>query len=606
VKGSFRAWRFFKPDTNRILAVFGLMVVSIAFNVLKPWPVALLIDNVLGEKPWPDAIAGLSATLDKATQIGLIAGGLFFIYALQGGIAAIQNYVSIKVGLRGLRRVRNEVFTVLQRLSLKFHHNSKAGDLIYRAAWDTFSFQTLFQQGFVTTLNAGLSLILMVVVMSRINALLTLVAVATIPALILVIRFFGKKMTEQSAVAQQADSQVTSHVQQSMAALPLIQSYTTEPRERRRFLGFTARSQHERLSQHGWELVYWFAISLVFGLGTAGIIWVGSQQVLENKLSVGQLWIFISYLTQLYEPLNQLSHVGATVASAAAGTGRVFEILDTEEDVKEAPNAQRLVRAGEARSHIKETHSKPPVEVLGNLEFADVHFGYRPDQEVLKGISFKLAAGESAALIGPSGVGKSTLMNLVPRFYDPVRGEVKLEGINLRQLSLRDLRSQIAVVLQEPIVMAATVGENIAYGRPHATAKEIEEAAVQASAIDFIRKLPQGFDTFIGDGGARLSVGERQRLNLARAFLKNAPILLLDEPTSALDAESEAQVVSSLHQLMQGRTTLMVAHRLTTIRRVTKILVIENGTIAESGNHHQLLDAGGYYARVASGQLQAD
>jgi len=606
VKGSFRAWRFFKPDTNRILAVFGLMVVSIAFNVLKPWPVALLIDNVLGEKPWPDAIAGLSATLDKATQIGLIAGGLFFIYALQGGIAAIQNYVSIKVGLRGLRRVRNEVFTVLQRLSLKFHHNSKAGDLIYRAAWDTFSFQTLFQQGFVTTLNAGLSLILMVVVMSRINALLTLVAVATIPALILVIRFFGKKMTEQSAVAQQADSQVASHVQQSMAALPLIQSYTTEPRERRRFLGFTARSQHERLSQHGWELVYWFAISLVFGLGTAGIIWVGSQQVLENKLSVGQLWIFISYLTQLYEPLNQLSHVGATVASAAAGTGRVFEILDTEEDVKEAPNAQRLVRAGEARSHIKETHSKPPVEVLGNLEFADVHFGYRPDQEVLKGISFKLAAGESAALIGPSGVGKSTLMNLVPRFYDPVRGEVKLEGINLRQLSLRDLRSQIAVVLQEPIVMAATVGENIAYGRPHATAKEIEEAAVQASAIDFIRKLPQGFDTFIGDGGARLSVGERQRLNLARAFLKNAPILLLDEPTSALDAESEAQVVSSLHQLMQGRTTLMVAHRLTTIRRVTKILVIENGTIAESGNHHQLLDAGGYYARVASGQLQAD
>jgi len=606
VKGSFRAWRFFKPDTNRIVAVFGLMVVSIAFNVLKPWPVALLIDNVLGEKPWPDAIAGLSATLDKATQIGLIAGGLFFIYALQGGIAAIQNYVSIKVGLRGLRRVRNEVFTVLQRLSLKFHHNSKAGDLIYRAAWDTFSFQTLFQQGFVTTLNAGLSLILMVVVMSRINALLTLVAVATIPALILVIRFFGKKMTEQSAVAQQADSQVASHVQQSMAALPLIQSYTTEPRERRRFLGFTARSQHERLSQHGWELVYWFAISLVFGLGTAGIIWVGSQQVLENKLSVGQLWIFISYLTQLYDPLNQLSHVGATVASAAAGTGRVFEILDTEEDVKEAPNAQRLVRAGEARSHIKETHSKPPVEVLGNLEFADVHFGYRPDQEVLKGISFKLAAGESAALIGPSGVGKSTLMNLVPRFYDPVRGEVKLEGINLRQLSLRDLRSQIAVVLQEPIVMAATVGENIAYGRPHATAKEIEEAAVQASAIDFIRKLPQGFDTFIGDGGARLSVGERQRLNLARAFLKNAPILLLDEPTSALDAESEAQVVSSLHQLMQGRTTLMVAHRLTTIRRVTKILVIENGTIAESGNHHQLLDAGGYYARVASGQLQAD
>jgi ATP-binding cassette subfamily B protein/subfamily B ATP-binding cassette protein MsbA len=601
-----RPWRFFKPDTTRIYGVLGLLLLSTSLNALKPWPVALLIDNILGQKPWPKWLETFPQRYPVSTQIALIALLLFCTYLLQGGLSAIQNYFSIKIGLRGLRRVRNEIFSVLQRLSLKFHHNARSGDLIYRAAWDTFSFQTLFQQGFMTTTSALLSLVLMVAVMSQLNFSLTLIAVATVPALMAVIRFFGKKMTEQGSVAQQAESLVTSHVQQSMSALPLIQSYTREFFERRRFRLFTAKAQHERLTQHGWELVYWFAISVVFGLGTAAIILMGSRQVLAGKLTVGELWIFLSYLSQLYEPLNQLSHVGATVSSATAGTKRVFEILDTEEDVKESPNPRAVVRAGKEHSIKTAPGSQPPVVTKGNIEIENIHFGYQAGREVLKGISFKLRAGESAALIGPSGVGKSTLMNLLPRFYDPTQGSVKLEGVDLRELKLRDLRSQIAVVLQEPIIMTGSVAENISYGNPHASKTEIEQAAEQASALGFIKKMAQGFETIVGDGAIRLSVGERQRINLARAFLKNAPILLLDEPTSALDTESEAQVVASLHRLMEGRTTLMVAHRLTTIRRVTKIIVLQDGKIAESGNHDQLLEIGGYYSRVASGQLQLE
>ena len=418
--------------------------------------------------------------------------------------------------------------------------------------------------------------------------------------LFLVIRVFGQKMTERGALAQQADSSVTSLVQQNISALPLIQSYTREDQEEARFTAQTEAAQKQRLSQHGWELIYWLAITVVFGLGTAAIVWLGSSEVLAGRLSVGQLIIFLTYLGQLYEPLNQLSHVGATVSTAKAGVRRVFEILDSEDQVKEKPEARGVVRAAEA------ANEGNALVVKGAIDFNGVSFGYDSQREILHGISFRLGPGESAALIGPSGVGKSTLMNLLPRFYDPIGGEVILDGVDLRDLKLRDLRRQIAVVLQEPILLPVSIYDNIAYGRPGATREEVEKAAKLANADAFIRKLPQGYETQVGDGAARLSVGERQRLNLARAFLKDAPILLLDEPTSALDAESETLVVASLNELMRGRTTLMVAHRLSTIRRVNQILVLGEGRLVESGTHEELIQKNGYYTRVASGQVALD
>jgi len=462
--------------------------------------------------------------------------------------------------------------------------------------------------------------------------------------------------------AQQADSRVTSLVQQSIASLPLTQSYTREELEARRFGAQIATAQERRLSQHGWELSYWLAITIVFGASAAATTWLGAQHVLAGKLTVGQLLIFLAYLSQWYEPLNQLSHFGATLASASAGTKRIFEILDTPEDVKDLPNARPVCRRepgspprheeraqasgqensrsasrepgsagilagqagdlagrdagaprsmarGQVRKNTGPFHAPPgpaPLIVRGAIEFDHVSFGYKAGLAVLRDVSFTLEPGESAAIIGPSGAGKTTLLNLLPRFFDPASGMVRLDGIDLRELRLKDLRAQIALVLQEPIILPTTIAENIAYGKPGASTGEIETAARAANADGFIQKLPQGYKTPVGEGATGLSVGEKQRINLARAFLKDAPILLLDEPTSALDAESEALVVDSLSKLMRSRTTLMVAHRLTTISRVDKILSIEGGTLTEAGRPEELRQRQGYYARVISGQAKLD
>ncbi len=580
-----RVFQFFRPEAPRLVLVAAFMMLSIGLSLLKPWPLAVIVDSVLGNHPLPGWIASTLGSATKETLIATLAIAVLVLHLGQSAISSAQNFVAIQIGLSGLRRVRVEVFACLQRLSLRFHQGSRSGDIIHRAAWDTYSFQTLFQQGWITSATATLSLVSMSVWMWLLNPPLTLVALAIVPVLLLVMKQFGHRMTQRGTEAQQADSQVTSFVQQSIVALPLIQSYTREAQEEQAFTARTSTAMEKRLSQHAWELLYWLAISAVFALGSASIVWIGSQQVLAGKLSVGELLIFLAYLAQLYEPLNQLSHVGATMANAKVGTQRVFEILDAPEEVKDAPNARAVTKA------------------RGEVVFDNVSFGYQAGQTVLQNLSFRLGAGQSAALIGPSGVGKSTLMNLLPRFFDPTQGGVKLDGVDLRELKLKDLRKQIALVLQEPILLPASIAENIAYGKPEASRAEIEAAARAANAAGFIGKLPNGYDTVVGDGGARLSVGERQRLNLARAFLKDAPILLLDEPTSALDSDSEAAVVESLFNLMKGRTTLMVAHRLSTIGRVDKILVLQDGRLVEEGSPAELKSQPGYYARVISGQV---
>jgi ATP-binding cassette subfamily B protein/subfamily B ATP-binding cassette protein MsbA len=299
----------------------------------------------------------------------------------------------------------------------------------------------------------------------------------------------------------------------------------------------------------------------------------------------------------MYEPLNQISHVGATTATALAATKRVFEVLDSPEEVRDAENARRIQIPGAA------DRNPDALVASGRISFERVSFAYEKDRPVLHEVSLELQPGESCALIGPSGAGKSTLMNLVPRFFDPGSGAVKFDGIDLRELKLKDLREQIAVVSQEPVLLPSTIAENIAFGKPDATPAQIEAAARAANAHEFIAALPHQYQTVVGEGAVRLSVGERQRINIARAFLKDAPVLLLDEPTSALDADSEKKVVQSIFDLMRGRTTLMVAHRLSTIRRVNKVIVLEDGRVTEHGSPGELMDHGGYFARVASGQV---
>ncbi len=581
MKDLFRALKYFRPNTERVAGIFGLMLINVGLNVLKPWPVAVLIDSVLGQKPWPGQRQPIAEGA-KPMLIVWLSAGIFVLYFAQGAFSAAQNYYSIQASLRGLTRLRQELFARLLRLSLRFHQGASAGDLIYRASWDTYSVQTLFQQGLMTFATASLSLLVMAFIMARLNGPLTMVALALAPLLVIGIRSFGRAMRDRTAHAQQADSRVTALVQQAIAALPLTQSYTREEFEAGRFRTESNEAQTRRLAQHGSELGYGFVVALIFGLGTAVTTWLGAREVLAYYLTVGELFVFLSYLVLLYEPLSQLSYLGATVSGALAGARRVFEILDTPDEVA-APNpAAKTPRAG-------------------GIVWREVSFAYTPEREVLSEVSFSLASGEAAAVVGPSGAGKTTLLLLLPRFFDPARGRVEVGGVDLRQWDLADLRRQIGLVLQEPIILPATVAENIAYGKPGTSAQEIEAAARAANALGFIEKLPEKFQTRIGEGAARLSAGERQRINLARAFLKDAPILLLDEPTSALDAESEELIAESLRALLRGRTALIVAHRPATLAGCQRVLVLQEGRLTECGTPVELRAKGGYFARMMGG-----
>ncbi|MEN9676814.1 MAG: hypothetical protein RIS76_2710 [Verrucomicrobiota bacterium] len=563
-----RAAKFFRADSRRIAAALGLLLLNTGLALLKPWPLALMVDRLGGS---PDRMA-LSWAGSTATFVGMMAGALVLIHGTHALLGAWQQAVVISTGLRGLARVRQAVFDWLVRLSFRRLQGSQAGDLIYRATWDTYAFQTLFTQGLFTSLGASLSVVAMTVVMARLNVSLTLVALATVPMLLLVMRAFGPRLGRRAGAAQAADASIASAVQQTVANLPLIQSFTREEEESARFATQVDAAFTNRWGQHRIEVFYLALVAVVLALGMAAIVWVGGIQVSVGRLTVGELIVFVAYLVQLYEPLNQLSHVGSTVSQARAGAGRVLELLDARDAEPVSPRVPASL-------------PQPPLGV----EFRGVRFAYTAGQPVLNDLSFAVAPGESVALIGASGAGKSTLLQLIPRFFDPESGTILIGGLEAREYPLRELRQRIAFVLQESLLVPGTIADNIRIGRVDAPREAVEAAARAANADGFIRSLPKGYETRIGDGAARLSVGEKQRLNLARAFLKDAPILLLDEPTSALDAASEEAVLSGLRTLMRNRTVLMVAHRKNTLRAVDRILVLEGGRVVSSGTPAEML-----------------
>ncbi len=626
-----RVLNFFQPDSPRIAAAVVLVFCGAFASLLKPWPLALVVDGLLGDQPLPGWLGSLAAGWDKPALLALLAGLVLVLHFGQAALASAQNFLLIQTGLRGLARIRNQLFNRLQRLSLRSAQESRQGDLIYRACWDTFAFQTLFQHGLFGFLTAFLGLLPMVIVMWQLSPVLTYAALATVPLLLLTMSSLGRAMNQRGLQAQQADSQVASLVQQGIAALPLVQSYTQEGPAASRFAAQVVDSFRKRLGQHGLEVSYLTIIAFIFALGSTGIIWLGSLQVLRHELTVGQLLVFLAYLGQFYDPLNQLSHVGATTSAAAAGAQRVLEILDAPEEVRESPHARGAVRKiaisivptpkpeplvvrvsspepaarpTTAQLLVKRT-ARPipvgvdqPIPVEGRIEFDRVSFAYQPNQLVLKEISCLIHPGEVIALIGSSGSGKSTLLNLLPRFFDPVQGAVRLDGTDLRDFRLKDLRSLVAMVMQDSLLLPGTIAENIAFGKPGATQPEIEAAAQAAQAEAFIKALPKQYETVVGEGSARLSAGEKQRLSLARAFLKDAPILILDEPTSALDLETECMLGEALRPWLRGRTAIIAAHRLPTIRLADRVMVLENGYLKEFGTPAELQISGGFYARI--------
>ena len=558
---------------SALLQVLGIGLLELA----KPWPLKIVVDDVLGGRSLGWAGVG---TLGRPALLAVACLALVAIYGLLGVLSVTSNYATIKVGQQMVNDFRSELYAHLQRLSLAFHSRRQVGDLLYRLTSDTFAIQTLTMNGFFPVITSVVLLVGMLGVMLRLDWVLTLIALAVVPLLFGAIVMLSRRITVLATDARIKESAVWAIAQRTIGAIRVIQAFTTEEEEHRRFVATSGASLAANLRLYTSQTVYTAFVNVVVAAGTAAVLWFGVTHVLAGKLTVGEVLVFTSYLASLYAPINSLMQTYGLVQGARVGAERVFEILETAPDLRDG--TRPLARE----------------EVRGAVTFEAVRFGYDPAQRVLEGVDFHVRAGEVVAIVGATGAGKTTLVSLVPRFYDPTAGRVLFDGIDVRDFQLKALRQQVAMVLQPPLVFPTTVRDNIAYGRPDATASAIEGAAHVAQLDDFLERLPEGLDTVVGEAGATLSAGEQLRITIARAVLRDAPILILDEPTSALDATTEARVMQGLVALMAGRTTFVIAHRLSTVRRADVILVLDAGRIVEQGTFTELVARGGHFARL--------
>ena len=556
------------------LAQVGLMS---ACELLKPWPLKIVVDNVLGDAPLP---FGLVATIGKPAMLVVCATTLVLVQGLLAALAYWNNRTTISIGQQMVNDLRSDLYQHLQRLSLSFHANRQVGDLLYRLTADTYAVQTLTMNGVFPVVSAAMFLGGMTIVLMRLDWMLTLVALAICPILYVAIQRMTGHITEVSVSVRELESDVYSSVQHGLSAIRVVQAFTQEEAEHRRFLAQSTASLSASRRLYLVQTAYSGVVSTLIAVGTAFVLWLGAWRVMSGTMTVGDVLVFLGYVAALYAPIAAVSQTYGSIQSAKAGIWRVFEILEAPEVVKSGPLA--IDRA----------------KLRGEIRFEAVDFSYDGTRMVLSDVNLSVPAGTSIAFVGPTGAGKTTLVSLLPRFYDPRSGRVLLDGVDLREFQVESLRRSIAMVLQPPIVFPATVRENIAYGRPGASAAEIERAADLAQLGPFLARLPAGLDTRIGEGAANISEGERQRLTIARALLRDAPILILDEPTASVDAETEALLVAGLKTLMKGRTIFIIAHRLSTVRDADQIAVLRDGRIIEHGSYAALVEQGGFFDKL--------
>jgi ATP-binding cassette subfamily B protein/subfamily B ATP-binding cassette protein MsbA len=549
------------------------------FELLKPWPLQIVIDYVLGGKPASvGGMVGSFLSLPPTVLLLAACGGLIVVNLGASALTLLHNYTTIRVGQNMVNDLRSDLYAHLQRLSLAYHSRQRVGDLMYRITADSFAVQTMIMNGVLPILSAVILLAGMLIVLFPMDPVLTLLALTVVPILFVLISAFNRKIVEVATEVRDADARVYSLVQWGMSAIKVVQAFTKEEEEHRRFMGASRESLRATLRMYNWQTLYSGAVSVVIAGGTAIVIYAGARAAMSGTLTLGQLIIFVSYLAQLYTPINQITQSWGLIAGARVGATRVFEVLETEPDLKSG------------------SRQFPPAGARGDVAWRDVRFHYRPDLPVLKEIDLSIDAGKKIAIVGPTGAGKSTMLGLLPRFFDPSSGSVTIDGLDVREYQLVSLRRQIGMVLQPPLIFPLSVADNIAYGRPGADHAAIENAARQARIHDLIMQLPERYQTQLGEAGISLSEGEKQRITIARALLRDAPILILDEPTSALDVETEALVMEAVERLMEGRTTFIIAHRLSTVRRCDRILVLRDGVIAEQGTMAELLRRGGIFA----------
>jgi len=576
---------YFRPFLGQTLFATTLTLVSIGFNLLKPWPFKFIVDGLLA--PVDSAHAGTRAQLihwfgDLSPQgiVIVLCAAIVVINLLAGMLNLITSLIFVRVGLSALLKLRTELYAYLQSLPLKYHDSRRSADSSFRVAYDSQAIQTIYNKGFTNIFQSGVTLVSTFAVMVMLDWKLTLISLGIVPLMIATIRYYALRIRTESTTIQERESALLTVAQEGLASVRMVHAFGREDWEVDQFHQSARQSLDATLKLTGTNMRSALVISTLMAFGMAAMYCLGSLHVLSSGLSLGTLLIFAAYLQALYQPLEALTYTAWALEGAAAGMQRCFEVLDRADDVKDAPDAVEIT------------------STQGAIRMENVHFGYDDARMILKGVNFEVLPGQTVAFVGGTGAGKSTLLALVPRFYDPNAGQVFLDGRDVKTITKKSLRNQISIVLQDTLLFSTTVRENIAYSLPGATEEQIVEAAKRAQAHEFITAMPGGYTAQVGERGGHLSVGQRQRIGIARAFLKNAPILLLDEPTSALDPTTEAAIMETIKELMRGRTTLIITHRIATVHDMEKIVVLKNGCIAEQGAGPELVARGGAYAAL--------
>jgi ATP-binding cassette, subfamily B, bacterial len=585
LRRQLRILRYARPHWRGLALMGSASLLDVALNLAKPWPLKVLIDNVIGNHRTPHWLAQIPGADSRHGLLLWVVGtevGLFLASTLA---SMVSEFYSLKLGQQMTWSFAGDLFRHLQRLSLLFHTRRAVGDLIQRVTSDSYSIDTLLTGAVLPAIQAFITLVAVFVVMWAIDWRLTLLAVAVVPMIVLSVRRFGRPMKERSREMRDWEGRMSAVVEQTLGAMPAVQAFTRERQQEKSFR--LHAEQTVRAYVRAMFAGMWFQLftGLATITGTAAVIFVGGTLALEGAITAGTIVVFVSYLASLYDPIDSLSHTAQTVQNAAAETDRVMEIMEIEPAVRDRP-------AASARA------------LEGPVRYERVTFGYEPGRPVLHEVSLSADPGEVLAIVGPTGAGKTTLVSLLVRFFDPWQGRITIGGSDIRDFTLHSLRSQVALVLQDPFLFPTTIAENIALGRPDASREQITAAAAAASADQFIERLPEGYDTIVGERGATLSGGEKQRLSIARAFLKDAPLLILDEPTSALDARTETLLLGALARLMKGRVTLVIAHRLSTIRDADEIVALDGGRVLERGSHARLMGTGGLYSSLYRQQMR--
>jgi ATP-binding cassette subfamily B protein/subfamily B ATP-binding cassette protein MsbA len=577
-----------------LLGIAAASFAAAAVAVLTPWPLKLLVDSALGTEAPPAfvrrALAEIGASTGPTAWVIVAAVASLLVFGLTSVVDAALSFGWTAAGQRMVYDLAGDLFARLQRLSLLFHGRTPVGDSLSRLSGDTWCVYTVAEGVLVAPLQHLVTLAMIVGVAWRLDSQLTCIALAVAPLLGASAYVFGRRLKRVTKVNREAQARLTSFVHTTIGAIPLVQAFSAEARNVARYRDLSADAvrggRQGLVTKQAYAVVNGAAVTI----GTAVVLYFGGRRVLAGAMSLGSLLVFLAYLRTIQGATQGLLGVYGNLRSVSASVDRVSEVLDVDVGVRDAADAEPLA---------------PPRSAGRRVTWERVCFGYETGTPVLHDICLEVAAGTMLAVVGPTGAGKSTLVSLLPRFFDPSAGCVRIDAQDVRRVRLADLRAAVSIVLQEPFLLPLSVAENIAYGRPGAPRAEIERAAVAANADRFIRDLPLGYDTVIGERGATLSGGERQRLAIARAILKDAPILILDEPTASLDAATEAAVMSALSRLMEGRTTIVIAHRLSTVRRADAVAVIDGGRLVQFGPHDELMAHDGLYRRLNELQFGA-